>query len=162
METLEIHWRNELRPADELAIRQIVESTGFFHPYEVDIAVELAQERLTRGPASGYEFVLADLNGETVGYSCFGLIGCTLASYDLYLIAVSRDQQGRGLGGRLLEASEQRIRAANGLRVYIETSNRPLYLSTRGFYLKSGYREEAVLRDFYAPHDDKVIYVKTL
>ena len=41
-------------------------------------------------------------------------------------------------------------------------SNRHHYLPTRGFYLRCGYRQEALLKDFYAPGDDKVIYIKLL
>ena len=157
-----IQLRSEVRPSDESAVRTIIQSTGFFHPYETDVAVELVQERLARGPASGYEFVFADAAGTPAGYACFGLIGCTQSSYDLYWIAVAADRQGLGLGRVLLEESERRIAAAGGRRVYIETSNRPLYVPTRGFYLRCGYEQEAVLKDFYAPGDDKVIYVKAL
>jgi len=46
--------------------------------------------------------------------------------------------------------------------VYIETSNRHHYAPTRGFYLRCGYTQEALLKDFYASGDDKVIYVKKL
>ena len=46
--------------------------------------------------------------------------------------------------------------------MYIETSNRPQYASTRAFYERCGYVCEAVLRDFYAPGDDKVIFVRVL
>ena len=49
-----------------------------------------------------------------------------------------------------------------GQRIYIETSNRGQYVPTRAFYLKCGYAEDAVLREFYGPGDDKVIYVKAL
>ena len=47
-------------------------------------------------------------------------------------------------------------------QVYIETSNREQYAPTRGFYLRCGYRQEALLKDFYAVGDDKVIYGKVL
>jgi RimJ/RimL family protein N-acetyltransferase len=35
-----------------------------------------------------------------------------------------------------------------------------MYNRTRRFYERCGYREEATLREFYSPGDDKVIYVK--
>lgn len=157
-----LEWRSAPRAEDEAAVRRVIESTGFFHPFEVEIAVELVQERLTKGPASGYEFVFVEQAGVVLGYACYGLIGCTEGSYDLYWIAVDSQHQGRGLGRQLLKQAEQAIRQRQGRRIYIETSNRPLYQSTRGFYEKSGYREEAVLKDFYAPGDDKVIYGKAL
>ena len=54
------------------------------------------------------------------------------------------------------------IASRGGGRVYAETSGRPLYESTRAFYLRCGYRREAELADFYAPGDAKVIFVKTI
>jgi hypothetical protein len=52
--------------------------------------------------------------------------------------------------------------AARARKVYIETSSRPIYESTRQFYLKTGYRVEAILQDFYADGDSKYIFVKDL
>ncbi|MFM7924614.1 MAG: GNAT family N-acetyltransferase, partial [Planctomycetaceae bacterium] len=114
-------FRSEVRPADRQQIREIVESTGFFHPWEVDIALELADERLSKGPASGYEFLFADDLGRTDGYACFGEIPCTRGSYDIYWIAVRRECQGKGLGRRLMQLVEQQIRGLAGRRIYLET-----------------------------------------
>jgi hypothetical protein len=61
-----------------------------------------------------------------------------------------------------LEQTEQLIRKAGGRQVYIETSNRGQYAPTRDFYLRCGYVQEALLKDFYAVGDDKVIYVRAL
>ncbi|MGH8496977.1 MAG: GNAT family N-acetyltransferase [Gammaproteobacteria bacterium] len=155
-------FRESVREADAGAVREIVAATGFFNPAELDIAMELVTERLGKGPASGYQFILAEYGATLAGYACFGPISGTLASFDLYWIAVSPHLQGRGLGRVLLARAEQAIAGAGGRRVYVETSSRTQYAGTRGFYIRSGYREDAVLRDFYAPCDDKVIYVKQL
>jgi D-alanine-D-alanine ligase len=152
--------RFEIISADREAVRDIVASTGFFSPAEVDVAVELVDERLAKGPASGYEFVLADCDGQTVGYTCYGPIAGTQSSYDLYWIAVRRGQQNAGLGRLLMDETERRIARAGGRRVYAETSNRAQYVPTRAFYQRCGYFREAVIVDFYAPGDDKVIFVK--
>jgi ribosomal protein S18 acetylase RimI-like enzyme len=140
----------------------MVESTEFFSPEEADVAVELVDERLAKGPASGYHFVFAEQQGRTVGYSSYGPIAGTLASFDLYWIVVSQSDRGCGLGRLLLEETERKIRAAGGQRVYIETSNRPQYAPTRHFYDRNGYVREALIKDFYAPGDDKAIYVKVV
>jgi D-alanine-D-alanine ligase len=158
----EIGLRDHVTADDPRHVRRIVESTGFFRPDEVEIAVELVDERLAKGAASGYEFVFADRAGRPVAYACYGPIACTIGSYDLFWIAVDRDQQGGGLGRALLTAAESRIRAAGGRHVYIETSNHPQYAPTRGFYERCGYRLAALLPEFYAPGDDKAIYVKDL
>ena len=152
--------RRDVRASDSRTVRDITESTGFFYAEEVGTAVELVDERLAKGEASGSEFVFADEAGRTVGYACFGPIACTKASYDLYWIAVHADGRGKGLGTRLLGESERLIRSLGGRRIYVETSSRELYEPTRAFYLARGYREEARLADFYGPGDAKVIYVK--
>jgi len=155
-------FRDEVRPADREIVRAIVAATGFFTPAEVEVAVELVGDRLREGPASGYHFLFAEEQGTTRGYVCYGPIPCTQASYDLYWIAVEPSRRGKGLGKALLVEAERRIRAMGGRRVYIETSNRAQYGSTRGFYQRCGYHPEAILKDFYAPGDDKVTYVKIL
>jgi len=155
-------FRQEVTPADREVVRAIVASTGFFHPYEVEVAVELIEERLAKGAASGYHFLFAEREGVVHGYACYGPIACTQASYDLYWLVVEGSHRGQGLGRLLLAESEERIRQAGGLRVYAETSNRPHYAPTRRFYERSGYHLEAVVKDFFAPGDDKAIYVKVL
>lgn len=155
-------FRYETTPADRRHVRDIVISAGFFSPAEVDVAVELVDERLAKGPAGGYHFVFADRTGQTCGYACYGPIAGTAASFDLYWIAVEASCRGGGLGKMLLAEAERLIRAAGGRRVYAETSNREQYTPTRAFYEHCGYRLEAILADFYAPGDDKAIYVKVL
>jgi D-alanine-D-alanine ligase len=168
-----ISFRGEPRISDAAAVREIVSSTGFFHDFEVEVAVELVKERLDRGLASEYYFVFADdPAGGTIGYACFGPVACTSGSFDLYWIAIHESVRGRGLGLRIMEEAERRMKAglpapngerlAPARRVYIETSSKPQYEPTRGFYARCGYAEEARFKDFYAPGDDKVVYVRSL
>lgn len=154
--------RTEPQPADRERVREIVTATDFFRAEEIDVAVELVDERLERGAASDYCFVFADERGVTLGYSCFGPIPLTVASWDLYWIAVDPARQGRGLGRRLLAASEDEIRRRGGTRVYVDTSTRDQYTPTRAFYEHCGYDLAARLADFYAPGDGKAVYCKVL
>lgn len=158
-----IHYRRELRADDPAAVRSLVEATGFFRSDEADVAEELVQESLEKGEeTSGYSFLFAEDGTRLLGYACWGLIPCTVSSYDLYWIAVHPDYQGRGLGRALLSGAEAAIRKAGGTRVYIETSHKAQYQDTRAFYDRCGYRTEAILEDFYAPGDGKVIYARAL
>jgi ribosomal protein S18 acetylase RimI-like enzyme len=157
-----ISFRGDIAAADIAQVRQLVEVTGFFHADEVAIAAELVMERLHKGEASGYHFIMADAAGRLVGYACFGPIPCTKTSYDLYWIAVQPNFQGRGLGRRLLQAAEHRMQQLGGTRVYVDTSSREQYAATRSFYERCGYRREAMLADFYAAGDGKVIYCREL
>jgi len=154
--------RYEAIPSDPETIRRLTEATGFFFPYEVDVAEELVLDRLSKGAKSDYSFVFAEQGGRVVGYTCFGPIACTASSFDFYWIAVDPDLQGKGLGQLLLMETERLIKKVKGTRVYVETSQRPLYDSTRAFYERNGYAAESVLRDFYGPGDGKVTYCKAL
>lgn len=158
----ELSFRTDVRSSDPDAVRRIVDSTGFFYPYEVDVAVELVDAHLAEGEASGYHFVFAELGGETVGYGCVGPIACTQSSFDFFWIAVHASCRGRGVGRRLVEACEARMRELGASRVYVETSGREQYAPTRHFYLACGYHEAAVFPDFYGPGDAKVVYLKVL
>ncbi len=153
-------FRDQVRASDPAVVGQIVESTGFFHDYEVAVAVELVEERLAKGEASGYHFLFAERDGHPLGYTCYGPIACTSGSYDFYWIAVHRDARGTGIGKKLIGKTEEAIWRQGGRAIWVETSSSDHYLPTRSFYLASGYAEAARLADFYAPGDDKVIYVK--
>lgn len=155
-------FRDELRETDKDEIRAIVASTGVFRSDEVDVAVELVEERLRRGVESGYFFVVAEIDGVVVGYTCYGPIACTVSSHDLFWIAVQKELHGRKIGSELMAQTERCIRNMGGKRVYIETSSKTDYLPTRGFYLRHGYIAEATIRNFYDCNDDKVIYSKEL
>jgi GNAT superfamily N-acetyltransferase len=160
---LKLTFRDHAIPSDREIVRKMVESTGFFNLEEELIAVELVDAHLEKGTGSGYHFLFClNETGQVLGYTCFGHISGTAASFDLYWIVVDKRSQGLGIGKQLLDRTEDVIRSTDGLRIYAETSSRTLYEPTRTFYRKSGYREDAVLKDFYAPGDSKVIFVKEL
>jgi len=161
-DTPSMSYRTEARSEDRQAVRAILESTGFFYPEEIGVAVELVEERLQRGEASGYHFEFAEVGGLVAGYTCYGPIACTQASFDLYWIGVHQEHRRSGLGRALLARAEGQIRRLGGQRVYVETSSRAQYDPTRRFYLACGYRLEAQLEDFYAPGDGKTIFLKVL
>jgi ribosomal protein S18 acetylase RimI-like enzyme len=155
-------FRDEVQPRDREVVRDIIATSGFFSLDEVAIAVELVEERLAQGRQSGYYFVFAEHDNEVVGYTCFGPIPGTIVSYDLYWIAVRNQYRGQGIGSLLIRRSEEMITALGGRRIYVETSSRSLYIPTHAFYDAQGYCQEAVLEDYYAPGDSKLIYVKVL
>jgi ribosomal protein S18 acetylase RimI-like enzyme len=152
--------RTALRDSDVEAVVEMIRSTGFFREDEIKIAAELVEERLARGPASGYEFIIADLDDRSIAYSCYGLIPCTIKSYDLYWIVTDQEFRNRGIGRWLLKETEQAIRALGGRGIYADTSSLPQYESTRQFYLRNQYVEAARFPDFYQDGDDKLVYFK--
>ena len=157
-----VTWRYEVTPADVAAIREVTASTGYFHDDEIDVASELVEERLAKGAASGYEFVLAECDGRLIGYTTFGPIPCTQSSFDWYWLAVRPELQGFGFGKQLLQQVENRSRTMGGARLYCETSGRQQYASTRAFYERMGFKLCEILDDYYDTGDGRATYVKPL
>ncbi|WP_211341231.1 GNAT family N-acetyltransferase [Desulfoglaeba alkanexedens] len=152
--------RSDVLPEDIQAVRDLIGASGFFSAEEVEVAAELVEERLRRGSASGYHFLFLEDAGRLLGYACFGPVAGTRGSFDLYWIAVQPDLRRGGIGRHLLSRVEESVQALGGRRLYIETSSRSLYEPTRAFYHRCGYARAALLQDFYASGDHKVIFVK--
>jgi ribosomal protein S18 acetylase RimI-like enzyme len=146
-----------LRSADISALTKIVRETHCFTEAEVAVAVELMED--TTGY---YQFIVAEEKGTVVGYSCYGHIAVTEASYDLYWIVVAPNAQAKGVGKKLMAETEQRIKAAGGGRVYAETSSQEKYLPTQHFYERCGFKKEAELKDFYRTGDNRLTFAKVL
>ena len=172
-------------------VAEIVRACGVFREDEVQVALELfdealgargsglgAGERMSDGagapsriprpnpqpPApSPYHFSgLFDQTDTLAAFSCHGPTPGTDRTYDLYWIAVDPALQGAG-GGTVLLAEVERVLAGAGARMLVvETSSRPEYAATRGFYSRRGCVEAARVRAFYAPGDDRVIFTKRL
>lgn len=161
----QVAFRSEVVPSDAAAIRKVVAATGFFSHAETEIAVELVDECLAKGVASGYEFIIAESRGSgsesnvaLVGYACYGEIPCTVGSYDVYWIVVDPGHQGGGLGQALMRMVHDDVARRGGRGIYIDTSGREQYAATRHFYQRCGYVVVADLPGFYGPDDAKKIY----
>jgi ribosomal protein S18 acetylase RimI-like enzyme len=158
----EITYREVVKQSDTEHIRKLVDSSGFFSMEEIDIAVELVEENLSEGKESGYCFLFAENSDDIIGYTCFGPVPNTINSYDIYWIVVHNDFRRLGIGKALIAMTEGLIEKQGGQRIYIDTSSRDQYRTTRLFYDTCGYREKAIVKDFYGPGEDKVIYAKII
>lgn len=146
--------------ADRDAIMESVEKSGFFRPEEIEIAREVLDEAIAKGPAGHYQSYTAEAGGKAVGWVSFGRTPCTVNTFDVYWIAVEPRLRGMGIGRILMDHAEKLIAADGGRLVVVETSGQALYEPTQEFYRKLGYAECARIPDFYAPGDAKVVFVK--
>lgn len=161
-----------LTRGDREQLEGILRRTGLFRPEEVDVALELFDETC---PAAGLPAVIAGearsadgayrmlgaFRDALVGYACWGPTPGTDRTWDLYWIAVDPSAQGAGIGAMLMREVESRIAREAARMLIVETSSRDDYEPTRRFYERLGYDEAARLGSYYAPDDDRVIYVKT-
>ena len=150
-----------LNAADRNRIEALTEKTGSFRPAEVKVALEVFDAGLgiVRPRDPDYELAGAELDGELLGWACWGPVPCTEGTFDLYWIVVDRAAQGRGVGSALIEAMERSVHGRARM-IVVETAGRSDYAGTREFYSRRGYRVEARIPNYYAPGDDLVVYVK--
>jgi len=154
---IEIRW---CRSEDRQTVLSFLADTRFFRPDEIGIAREVLDAALTEGPNGHYQSFVAEVNGETIGWICYGPTPCTVGTFDIYWIGVASAWQGRGVGRALTAFAEQAIRDRGGRLFVVETSGRETYTPTRRFYEALGYHQAACIPDFYGPGDPRVIFIK--
>jgi GNAT superfamily N-acetyltransferase len=152
-----------IKNEDRKNIEEILRSSGFFYEFEIETALEIADETLAKGSEkSGYYWLKATDEDGVIAFANYGKNAFSTHSWDLYWIAVHQNSRNKKLGTRMLKAIEEDVRKMGGKILWIETSGRPLYASTESFYRKNGYQLAASLKDFYGPGDPKQIYSKVL
>ena len=173
------------KPEDETIVLDIIERTGFFREVEIDIAREVFTESAQNKPGCTYQSYIVEMREKiddgrltnddkqlvsplsslvprVTGWVCFGETPCTMGTFDIYWIAVDPEIQRQGIGKLMLDFAEQEIKNQNGRLAVVETSGMKRYESTQKFYEKNDYIIAAKIPNFYAPGDDKLIYLKTI
>ena len=152
-----------IKSEDRKSIEEVLRSSGFFYEFEIETALEIADETLAIGSEeSGYYWTKVTDEDGVIAFANYGKNAFSTHSWELYWIAVHQNSRNKKLGTLMLKAIEDDVRKLGGKILWIETSGRPLYASTEGFYRKNGYQLQASLKDFYGPDDPKQIYSKAL
>jgi ribosomal protein S18 acetylase RimI-like enzyme len=143
--------------ADLPALKAVIASSDLFPPEMLDdmTAGFLGEEETT-------DCWLTLDDGEPAALAYVAPERMTSGTWNLHLIAVRANRQGRGYGALLLSHIERDL-ASRGERVLlVETSGLPTFERTRTFYERCGYVREARIRDFYQAGEDKIVFWKAL
>ena len=84
----------------------------------------------------------------------------TNGTWNLLFLAVHPQHQGQGRGTTMVRHVEALLAGRGAHLLLVETL--ASFDQARAFYRKCGYGEEACIRDFYGPGDDKIVYRKVL
>ena len=139
------------------AVSSMLDETGLF-PSEMLAA--MAEPYL-----SGIEphiWLVAQADAVVLGFAYCEPERITDGTYNLLAIAVEPMRQGGGIGQMLVHAVEAAAKAMHARLLLVETSSLPEYERTRSFYAQLGFVREAVIREFYAEGEDKVVFWKRL
>jgi ribosomal protein S18 acetylase RimI-like enzyme len=149
---------------DRAKIQSILIDTQHFNDDEIKVALELIDVYLNDDKQTDYIIYVyeAEDSKQAAGYICYGKRPLTDWTYDLYWIAVDPNIHGKGLGSRLVKHMEEDLSRNGGKIILIETSGKAEYENERRFYVKNGYEEQTIIKDFYRRGDDLYIYRKYL
>ncbi len=107
-------------------------------------------------------FVIESEDKQIVGVAFCSPERMTEGTWNLLMIAVHPDSQGKGAGKQLMNHAEKLVRSLNARILLVETSGLPEYQRTRDFYPKCGYTQVALIPEYYDKGDDKIIFMKSL
>ena len=148
----------ETLPGDIPGLKRVLDETGLF-PSEMlpDLVTSFLSDE-----TSNDVWLTSESAGDAIGF-CYAVPEeLAEGTWNMLAIAVRPGMHGKGCGGTLVAELEARL-SGNGARVLIaDTSGTAEYERTREFYRKNGYTEEARIRDYWGPGDDKVVFWKSL
>jgi ribosomal protein S18 acetylase RimI-like enzyme len=148
-------------PDDTPALITLAEASGLFDSTQADELAQMLAQYFDDNGNSRELWITDDDNGP-IGVAYVAPERMTEGTWNLYLIAIHPDCQRQGRGKALLKHVEQML-ANRGERVLlVETSGTEDFEYVRTFYSKSGFTEEARIRNFYAAGVDKIVYLKLL
>jgi ribosomal protein S18 acetylase RimI-like enzyme len=152
-----------IRPTTPDDVPRLVEftaDTGYFRDIEITALREVFDDYFKEEQEAGHRCFTFDDGGELLGFTYYAPAPMTDRTWHLWWIVVNAQLHGKGVGSQLLRYAEDDLALRHARALFIETSSQPRYEPTRRFYLKHGYEQHAVLRDFYADGDDLVVFRK--
>jgi ribosomal protein S18 acetylase RimI-like enzyme len=148
--------------ADTPLLIETARGTGVFRPTELDALQEVLDDYHAYNHGHGHQAITYEQDGRVIGFAYYAPAAMTDRTWYLYWIAVSKQIQARGVGAQMLNHAEEAIRKEKGRILMLETSSLPTYDLTRKFYLKQGYEQAGVLKDYYTDGDDMVVFSKRI
>ncbi|HLP91737.1 MAG TPA: GNAT family N-acetyltransferase [Nostocaceae cyanobacterium] len=148
------------KPEDKTALMAVANTIGF-QPNELELLEKMLADYFHNNTDSKPFWITDDDDQHgPVGVAYCEPERMTDQTWNLQLIAIRPDHQGKGRGGKLLRYVEETLKARGGRMLIVETL--ASLEGTRMFYTKCGYEEEACIRDFYTEGADKIVFRKVL
>lgn len=143
---------------DLAALKEVIDSTGLFPSELLD---DMTADFLSN-PASTDRWLTKEAGGVPIAVAYYAPERLTEGTYNLYLIAVRKEDQGKGIGAEMMRHVEKKLQQEGHRVLIVETSSLPEFEATRNFYKKLEYIQEATIHDFYKEGEHKIIFWKKL
>ncbi len=151
-------------PADQGTIKQLAVASGLFSADEVEF-LDAPLQGFFDGSLEGHRWLVLETDGRLCAAAYLAPEPYSDRMWNLYFIAVEPPAQGGGSGTTMVAFIESQLRALGpelARTLIVETSSTDAFASTRAFYERRGFEEEARIRQFYGPDDHKVVFWKSL
>ncbi len=135
-------------------------AADFFRELEIACIQELLETYLYKPGQKDYVFLSCEDGGRMIAFVCYGPTPLTEATFSLYWICTGGSYQRHSVGSALLADVETRIARQGARLLLVETSSTADYAPARRFYSRHGFKQLAVIPDFYAMGDDLITYGK--
>ena len=103
-----------VQPADVGEFLRVSESSGLFRPEELPAVEGMLSAHFAAGDSSEQTILVSESEGRLTGVVCFTERPFADRVWELQMIAVAGDLQGRGIGSQLLRAVECVVRDRGG------------------------------------------------
>lgn len=145
-------------PDDIPALKHIIDVTDMFPSAMLDDMIT----DFFSDPDGDEIWLTYDADGDRSAIAYCRPEEMTDGTWNLLLIAVDPDSQGKGIGRALMKHIENHLAERDQRVLIVETSGTDALARTRAFYQQCQYDQESRIRDFYADGDDKITFWKAL
>jgi ribosomal protein S18 acetylase RimI-like enzyme len=149
-------------PEDRRRIGDLILGSGLFHATDAECVDEMFGLALAKPTPDNYRFLSAWLDGDMVGFACYGWESLTDRTWDLFWILTSPEARRRGVGSALLAEAVRVAWVEGGRLMVIFTSSTAPYAAARQLYESQGFVRQAIVPEYYKPEDDLYIYSRRL
>ncbi|GAA3519317.1 GNAT family N-acetyltransferase [Aquimarina addita] len=139
-------------------LKKVLDSSELFPSYLLD---DMISDYFNKESSTDIWFTTTE-QGKPISIGYCAPERLTEGTYNLYAIAVQKENQAKGIGKQMMEYIENLLREKGNRILIVETSGKPEFELTREFYIKCNYIKQAVIPEFYDKNDDKVIFWKKL
>ena len=146
-----------ITPHDIPLLKIVIDANSLFPPEMLD---EMIGDYFNNKNSKDCWFTYDDVKPVAIGYCAPERM--TEGTWNLYLIAVHPEHQGKGIGTSMMYYIEQALANCGERMLLVETSGLDSFEGTREFYRKCGYKQEAQIREFYQVGEDKIVFRKLL
>ncbi len=154
------HTMAEVRDAKDNDLKGIaacILSSGLFTADEIGAVPEMFKHR-----DSKQIWLVAECDNTIVGVSYAGSLELTDRSWNLWMLGVHEEYQRMGIGSRLVNHVEERLKSERQRMLIIDTTQKEDQAGARALYSKLGYDQVARIPDFYEDGTEKLTFIKRL